>query len=127
MKKTKFKKWETIFKEDHVGDRLYFIISGKVNVVVSVAGKGKPIATLGPGDIFGEIALFVDQTRNATVIAETPIKVWQILKIDFDHVLKNSTSLQEAFGRIVKERIHVIVSLIITNVIIIINFFSILD
>jgi CRP-like cAMP-binding protein len=106
IKMTEFKKGETIFEENAVGDRMYFIVSGSVNVIRAVAGKSQPIATLGPGDIFGEIALFVSQTRKATVIAETPIKVWQILKSDFDYLLQNSASLQEAFGGIVHERIQ---------------------
>ncbi|MFC1816817.1 cyclic nucleotide-binding domain-containing protein, partial [Thermodesulfobacteriota bacterium] len=52
IKMTEFKKGETIFEENDVGDRLYFIVSGRVNVIRAVAGKSKPIATLGPGDIF---------------------------------------------------------------------------
>jgi CRP-like cAMP-binding protein len=106
IKKAEFKKEETIFEEGDIGDRLYFIVSGKVNVTRAAIGKSKPIATLGPGNIFGEIALFVSQTRKATVIAETPIKVWQILKSDFDYLLQNSSSLQKAFGEIVHERIQ---------------------
>lgn len=106
IKKAAFKKAETIFEEGDIGDRLYFIVSGKVNVIRAAIGKSKSIATLGPGDIFGEIALFVSRTRKATVIAETPIKLWQILKSDFDYLLQNSSSLQEAFGGIVQERIQ---------------------
>jgi len=106
MKKAAFKKGETIFEEDDIGDRLYFIVSGRVNVIRGAAGESKPIATLGPGDIFGEIALFVSRTRKATVIAETPVRVWQIPKSDFDHLLNNSPALQEAFHQIVKERIQ---------------------
>jgi len=106
IKKAEFKKAETIFEEGDIGDRLYFIVSGKVNVIRAAIGKSKPIATLGPGDIFGEIALFVSRTRKATVIAETRIKVWQILKSDFDYLLQNSSPLQEAFGGIVRERIQ---------------------
>jgi CRP-like cAMP-binding protein len=106
IKKAEFTKEETIFEEGGIGDRLYFVVSGKVNVIRSAIGKSKLIATLGPGDIFGEMALFGSQTRTATVIAKTPIKVWQILKGDFDYLLENSSSLQEAFGRIVQERIQ---------------------
>ncbi len=106
IKKAEFKKEETIFEEGDIGDRLYFIVSGKVNVIRAAIGKSKPIATLGPGDIFGEIALFVSRTRTATVIAETPIKIWQILKSDFDYLLQNSSSLQKAFGGIIHERIQ---------------------
>jgi len=104
MKKTAFNKGETILEEGDVGDRLYFILSGKVNVIRATAAK--QIATLGPGDIFGEIALFVSQTRKATVMAETPVKVWELPKSDFDHLLNNFPALQEAFHRIVKERIQ---------------------
>jgi len=106
MKKAAFKKGETIFEEDDIGDRLYFIVSGKVKVIRGAAGESKSIATLGPGAIFGEIALFVSQTRKATVMAETPVKVWELPKSDFDHLLNNFPALQEAFHRIVKERIQ---------------------
>ena len=106
MKKGSFKKNETIFEEDDLGDRLYFIVSGNVNVIRRADGGGKSIATLGPGDIFGEIALFVSQTRKATIIAETPVKVWQVLKEDFDYLLNNSSALKAAFQGIVKERIQ---------------------
>lgn len=104
MKKTTFKQRKVIFEEGDVGDRLYFILSGKVNVIRATAAK--QIATLGPGDIFGEIALFVSQTRKATVVAETPVKVWELAKSDFDYVLNRSPALQKAFRGIVEERIH---------------------
>jgi CRP-like cAMP-binding protein len=103
MKKTNFKKGETIIQEGDVGDRLYFIIAGKVQVIRSTAAK--QIATLGPGDVFGEIALFVSQIRKANVVAKTPVKVWELEKSDFDYVLNKSTALQKAFRGIVKERI----------------------
>jgi len=106
IKKAEFKKDETIFEEGAIGDRLYFIVSGKVNVTRAANGENKAIATLGPGDIFGEMALFISQPRNASIIAQTTLKVWQILKSDFDHLLLNSPSLQLAFGGIVRERIQ---------------------
>jgi CRP-like cAMP-binding protein len=104
MKKTTFRQGEVIFKEGDPGDRLYFILSGKVSVIR--APGAKQIATLGPGDIFGEIALFVNQTRNATVVTETAAKVWELPKRDFDYLLDRYPALQKAFRRIVRERIH---------------------
>ncbi|MDF1591591.1 MAG: cyclic nucleotide-binding domain-containing protein [Desulfobacterales bacterium] len=78
LKKAAFKQGQIIFKEDDSGDGLYFIVSGKVNVTRSTVGESLPIATLGPGDIFGKMALFFSHARNATVTAQTPLTVWQV-------------------------------------------------
>lgn len=104
MKKATFKEGEVIFEEGDIGDRLYFILSGKVSVIRTTADR--QIATLGPGDIFGEIALFVSQTRKATVVAETPVKVWELPKLDFNYLLYRYPALQKAFQKIVEARIH---------------------
>jgi CRP-like cAMP-binding protein len=104
MKSATFKQGEVILEEGAVGDRLYFILSGKVNVIRGAVAK--QIATLGPGDIFGEIALFVSQTRKATVVAKTLVKVWELPKRDFDYLLDRYPALQKAFHKIVEERIH---------------------
>lgn len=106
MKKAEFRKGETIFEEGDEGDRLYFIISGKVNISRRANDRSQPIATLGHGDIFGEIALFISEPRNATAAAQTSVEVWQLLKSDFEYLLNKFPSMKEAFYDIVKERIQ---------------------
>jgi len=106
LKTLGFQHDQIIFKEGDVGDGLYFIVSGNVSVSRSAADKSIPIATLGPGDIFGEMALFFSHPRNATVTAQTPITVRQILKSDFDYLLQNSKALQKAVSGIVQQRIQ---------------------
>jgi CRP-like cAMP-binding protein len=106
LKTVEFQQGQIIFEEGDTGDSLYFIVSGKVNVSRFTSDKSMPIATLGAYDIFGEMALFFSHPRNATVTAQTPITLWQILKSDFDYLLQNSTALQKAVGGIVKERIQ---------------------
>lgn len=54
--------------EDGVG--FYLILDGKVEV----RRKTKRLATLGPGEFFGEMALFVDQKRSADVVAVEPTR-----------------------------------------------------
>lgn len=65
-----FKAGEDIVKEKDRPAGFFVITSGKVEVVRGEAG-GRPqvLASLGPGEFFGEMALFEGQARSATVRA----------------------------------------------------------
>ena len=60
-----------LVSEGATGSEFFVIIDGKA----SVGKKGRKVATLGPGDAFGELALLDKAPRNATVTAETPLEV----------------------------------------------------
>ena len=65
----------------------FFIIS-EGNVTVTVGGE--QVATLGPGDHFGELAMISERERNATVTAETQVRCLEIPFWDFrDFALEN--------------------------------------
>ncbi len=51
-------------------DKAYLLISGEV----SVRKNGEEIARLGPGDIFGEVAIVQQRLRTATVVSATPLE-----------------------------------------------------
>ena len=62
-----------IFTENELGDVFYIIKSGKVRIT-KLESKDKNeafIASLGAGDIFGEMAILNDKPRNASAVAET--------------------------------------------------------
>lgn len=59
-----------IFAENSVGDSLYFVASGRVRVAKRLAAGGqKDLASLGPGDCFGEMALLDAIVRSAGAYA----------------------------------------------------------
>ena len=64
---------EIVFKEGDPGTEMYGIVSGEVRLEAA----GKPIATLGPDDVFGEMALLDSSPRMATAVAtaETQLAV----------------------------------------------------
>ncbi len=62
---------QTVFTQGDIGDRYYVIESGAADVV----GDGRVVATLGPGEGFGEIALLRRTRRTATVVARTALEL----------------------------------------------------
>lgn len=71
---------EIIVRQGEVGNAMYVIQSGKAEVVEEVNGKTVPLAVLGENDFFGEMALFEDQVRSATVRALGPVRVLTVDK-----------------------------------------------
>jgi predicted RND superfamily exporter protein len=64
----KYPKGTTIVKEGEVGDTMYAIISGSVDVVRGEGAAAHKVAGLERGQIFGEMALVLKEPRSATVI-----------------------------------------------------------
>ena len=64
----------TLFHEGDPGDQLYFIISGKIKLGRTAPdGRESLVAIMGPGELFGEMALFDPSPRStsATAVSET--------------------------------------------------------
>ena len=66
---------DTIVREGDPGNSMYVIQDGKVEVVRSLNGKAVRLAVLGQGDFFGEISLFRNEKRSATVRAMGDVRV----------------------------------------------------
>ncbi len=62
---------DVVFKQGDIGDRYYLIESGEADVV----GDGRVVATLGPGEGFGEIALLRSTRRTASVVARNELRL----------------------------------------------------
>ena len=59
-----------IVKQDEPGDCMYLVVEGDVRVVHHRGGRDITLATLKPGDFFGEIALVDNGPRSADVVAQ---------------------------------------------------------
>jgi CRP-like cAMP-binding protein len=73
MRQRRFRRNEVIFHQGDVGDSLQVVSSGALKIVLpSAAGDEAIIATLQPGDFFGELALLDGAPRSATAVAVEP-------------------------------------------------------
>jgi len=124
--KVAVKEGRTIFKAGDPGDALYALHKGAVQVVKS-GEKDEPeelIYELGEGEIFGEMALFEDMPRSATIRAkvdcsllripreyfeklisgdkEVALKIYQSLNLILTHRLRDTTERLAIANRIIR-------------------------
>jgi len=77
-----------LFCHGEPGDRLYLILEGKIRISREVAGMGEEaLAVLGPGQVFGEMALLDESPRSADAIVHERCRLLAIPKGAFDDLL----------------------------------------
>ena len=74
---------ERLIQQGEAGDTFFVVGAGQVDV----DRDGEIIASLGPGQHFGEIALLTDAPRNASVTAHTPARVFALDREGFISVI----------------------------------------
>jgi len=91
---------EEIVTEGDFGYALYAIESGDAEVTVD----GGRIATLGPGDIFGEMAVLVSGRRTATVTATSPMRLIALFKRDVWALERQAPETATRLRALIEER-----------------------
>ena len=96
---------EVVVCQGDVGDKLYVIQSGEAEVLKAVAdGELTRVAVHKAGAYFGEMALFSDEPRNATVRALTSLDVLAVARKDFLTLVGSFPELRQVFESLVRER-----------------------
>ena len=106
FKEIGFAPGRAVVRENHA-DGVGFFVIAEGTAAVSVGGK--TVATIGPGDYFGELAMITKQPRTATVTAETPLRCLTIRFWDFREFAKANPDvswnlLQHLAGMLVEDR-----------------------
>ncbi len=80
---------ETVFREGDESDTCYIVRSGHARAVREHPdGRSITLANFGPGDIFGELAMFGNERRSATVEALDHLELLAILGSDMRRLLR---------------------------------------
>jgi CRP-like cAMP-binding protein len=106
LRMRRFRDDETVFHQGDPGDALHVISRGRVKVVLPAPDAGEPaiLATLGPGDFFGELALLDGEPHSASVVALEPTETLVLGRADFERLFRTQPGLQRALvGSLARE------------------------
>ena len=91
---------KVLVREGAAGAEFFVIVEG----TAEVSRHGNKVAELGPGAFFGDLALLDKAPRNATVVAETPMRLLALDPGEFAQLLDIAPSIDASLRRIADER-----------------------
>jgi len=96
-----------IFHKDQAGDALYIVESGRVRIFLPAeGGEELSIDDLGPGDVFGEMALLDGQPRSASADASEDTVAFTLGREEFQKHLATSPALATALIALLSTRLR---------------------
>ena len=91
---------DDVFRQGDPAKVFYIIVRGRFHVL----RDDRVVATLEDGDCFGEVALVMDQPRNATVRALSPAVLLTLERTHFQKLLRDSSQTQQRLLALVQQR-----------------------
>jgi CRP/FNR family transcriptional regulator len=93
MEPQEARQWAQIVKQGQSDDSMYLILEGELRARLMIDGKETILATLGPGECFGEIALFDRSPRSADVLANKDSLLLKVSSEAFDKLRAEAPEL----------------------------------
>ncbi len=78
---------EKLFEQGDDGDKAYMIVAGRLAVFVDNIKVG----SMSDGEVFGELALLLNQKRSATIISITPTELIEIDKNGLEKIIESAS------------------------------------
>jgi len=101
---------DRIIEENAVGQALYLIKEGEVQVYKGDGDKSLLLATLKRGEMFGEMSLIEDSLTSANVSADTEVELVVIHRPEFEELLTQNETLAlkiyRSFCKVLSERLR---------------------
>lgn len=107
MSRIHFAAGETVFQEGDVGDYLYLIIEGEVEVFREGPDQTEIVLNrLGAGEYFGEMALVSNAPRNATIRTLTPVDAVTMERMDFTTLNMYLPELKQNVEQVIADKMR---------------------
>jgi hypothetical protein len=102
--------WSMVVRQGDPGDAMYFVLDGELRARVMAGDRETILSTFGPGEFFGDIALFDHGPRSADVLANVDSVVLRLSAVAFERLAKEApalaTPLLRATSRTLASRIR---------------------
>jgi len=102
----KYRAGERLFEQGDEGDAAFIILNGEVEVLVHSDAGEQSVATLGKGEIFGELAVICDQTRSSAIAARTDLEVLRLSRGDVLKLMREFPDILLQMVRILGGRLE---------------------
>jgi len=89
--------WSVIVKQGEPGEAMFLIMDGELRVRTETGGRETILATLGPGDFFGDMSLFDHGPRSADVVANVDSNVLKFSTAAFNRLMLEAPDLAAPF------------------------------
>lgn len=99
---------ETIFHQSDIGDFIYVIVHGSVQVIRIEDDKEIHLADLSDGEMFGELAVLDKRKRMATVRAKTTCEIIAVPKDQIEQLYIGFPEIRTKFEKLKQERLEAI-------------------
>jgi hypothetical protein len=98
---------EMVFREGETGDTLFLIVEGEVAVIKDCnVDKEIELDSIGPGDYFGEMALFGDDRRSATIRVKKDARFLTLHKQELQEIVREYPQIALHVCRVLSVRIR---------------------
>jgi hypothetical protein len=95
-----------ISREGEVSDHLYLIRSGAVHISKTAGGQARVLATIGPGETYGEVGLFSQAQRSASAVAAGECQLYEVQRSLLKRLLMNTPELAFNFLEVFSEKLR---------------------
>ncbi len=95
-----------VIEEGDSGDSLFMIRSGAARVVAHMFGRAIELARLVDGDLFGEVAFLTGRPRTASVVADGPLEVYEMTRLDVEPLIERNPGIMSRLEGFYETRVR---------------------
>jgi CRP-like cAMP-binding protein len=86
-----------LFSQGEISDSMFLVLGGELRARAVVNGRETILSTFGPGDFFGDMALFDHGPRSADVVANVDSTLLKITSLSFERLTREAPALATPF------------------------------